>query len=113
MGDAGSAGTFPHIHRAWVAEVCLSLDLPFWRRSAGYYLRDSRGVSWITQTGAYLLQWWGCNSGKVMLYMLAMVGLPSLRGRDACMVCGINGTSWRNCRQNLRKTSVSPLFIFC
>ena len=28
MGDASSAGTFPHIHRAWVTEVCLSLDMP-------------------------------------------------------------------------------------
>ena len=44
--------------------------------------------------------------------MLAMVRLPSLRGRDACMVLGVNGASWRNCRQILRKTSFSPLFVF-
>ena len=47
-----------------------------------------------------------------MLYMLALVGLPSLRGRDACMVLRVKGASWRNCRQNLRKTSFSPLFCF-
>ena len=35
MGDAGSDGAFPHIHRAWVTEVCLSLDTLFGRRSAG------------------------------------------------------------------------------
>ena len=47
-----------------------------------------------------------------MLYMLALVGQPSLRGRDACMVFGANGASWRNYRQNFRKTSFSPLFVF-
>ena len=26
-----------------------------------------------------------------MLYMLALVGLPSLRGRDACMVLSVRG----------------------
>ena len=57
-----------------------------------------------------LFQWWSCDSGKVMLYMLALVGLPSLRGRDACMVFRVNGASWRNCRQNLRKTLL--LFLF-
>ena len=80
-----------------------------WR---GHFLRDCRGVSWITQTGAYLFQWWGCHSGKVMLYVLALVGLPSLRGRDACMVLRVKGASWRNCRQNRRNASFSPLFIF-
>ena len=47
-----------------------------------------------------------------MLYMLALVGQPSLRGRDACMVFGAHGASWRNCRQNFRGTSFSPLFVF-
>ena len=55
---------------------------------------------------------WDCNSGKVMLYMLALVGLPSLRARDACMVCGINGASRRNCKQKQYKTTFSPLFVF-
>ena len=47
-----------------------------------------------------------------MLNMLALVEQPSLRGRDACMVFGAIGASWRNCRQNFRKTSFSPLFVF-
>ena len=47
-----------------------------------------------------------------MLYMLALVGQPSLRGHDACMVVGAHGASLRNCRQKQRKTSFSPLFVF-
>ena len=47
-----------------------------------------------------------------MLYMLALVGQPSLRGRDACIVFRAKGASWRNCRQIFRKTSFSPLFVF-
>ena len=47
-----------------------------------------------------------------MLYMLSLVGQPSLRGRDACMVFRADGASWRNCRQNFRKTSFSTLFVF-
>ena len=38
MGDTGSAGPFPHVHRAWVAEVCLPLDTLFGRRSVGTFL---------------------------------------------------------------------------
>ena len=47
-----------------------------------------------------------------MLYMLASVGQPSLRGRDACMVLRVREASWRNCMQILHKTSFSPLFVF-
>ena len=32
-----------------------------------------------------------------MLYVPALVGQSSLRGRDACMVFGATGASWRNC----------------
>ena len=99
MGDAGSAGAFPHIHRAWVTEVCLSLDTLFGRRSAGHYLRDSWGVSWITQKSAFMFRWKGSDSGKICCNMLALVGQPSLRGRDACMVLRVREASWRNCRQ--------------
>ena len=35
LGDASSAGTLPRIHKAWVTEVCLLLDTPMGRRSAG------------------------------------------------------------------------------
>ena len=45
-----------------------------------------------------------------MLFLLALVGLPSLRGRDACVVLKVKGASWRNCRQTLRKTFFSS---FC
>ena len=55
----------------------------------------------------------GCGGfGEFMLYMLALVGQPSLRGHDACMVCGVNGASRRSCRQKQRKTFFSPLFVF-
>ena len=37
MGDAGSAGAFHPFHRAWVTEVCLSLDSLLGRRSAGAF----------------------------------------------------------------------------
>ena len=43
--------------------------------------------------------------------MLALVGQPSLRGCDACMVLKVRGASWRNCRQILHKTSFSPLLF--
>ena len=35
LGGAGVAGFTPHMCRARVAEVCLSLDTPFGRRSVG------------------------------------------------------------------------------
>ena len=47
-----------------------------------------------------------------MLKMLALVGLPCLRGRDACMVLRVREASWRNCRRNLRKTSFSSFLFF-
>ena len=34
MGDAGSAGAFPHVYRTRVTEVCLSLETPIGRRYA-------------------------------------------------------------------------------
>ena len=77
-----------------------------------HYLRDSRGVSWITQKGAFMFRWRWSDSGKIVLYMLALMGQPSLRGRDACMVLRARGASWRICRQDLHKTSFSPLFLF-
>ena len=61
---------------------------------------------------AFLFHWECRDSGKLMLKMLALVGQPSLRGRDAFIVFGAKGASWRNCRQNFRKTSFSPLFCF-
>ena len=45
------------------------------------------------------------------LYMLALVGRPSLHGYDACMVCWTNGALRRNCRLKYGKTSFSPLWF--
>ena len=62
-----------------------------WTRFLGggpreHYLRDSRGVSWITQKSVFRFRWRWSDSGGIMLYMLVLVGQPSLRGRDACKV---------------------------
>ena len=77
----------------------------------GHFFRNSRGVSWITQKKCSSFS--GCGDfGNFMLYMLALVGQPSLRGRDACMVFRANGASRRNCRQKKRKNSISPLQVF-
>ena len=43
MGDASSAGVFPHFHRAWVTEVCLSLDTPFGAEVGGSILHVTLG----------------------------------------------------------------------
>ena len=58
MENAHSAGAFPHIHRAWVTEVCLSLDTLFWAEVGGGIIfvtsgGDSRRASWITQKSAF------------------------------------------------------------
>ena len=41
----------------------------------GHYLRDSRGVSWITQKSAYMFRWKGSDSGKIMLFLLDLGGI--------------------------------------
>ena len=46
------------------------------------------------------------------LYMLALVGRPSLHGYDACTVYRVKGASRRNCRQKNGKTSFSPRSVF-
>ena len=88
-----------------------------WTRFLGggrwrHFFRNSRGVSWSTPKSAVVFHWGSGDFGNFMLYMLALVGQPSLRGRNACMVFRARGASWRNCRQNFRKTSFSPLFVF-
>ena len=45
-------------------------------------------------------------------YVLASAGQPSLHGYDACMVYLVNRAFRRTCRQNFRKTSFSPIFVF-
>ena len=69
----------------------------------GHYLRDSRGVGRYAQKRAIL----GMMCGILILYMLALVGLPSLHGYYPCMVLRVNGAFWRSCRQNILR----PLFL--
>ena len=52
----------------------------------GHHLRDSRGVHWLAQRCPSCFQVIGSDSIVVMLYMLALAGLPSLHGYCACMV---------------------------
>ena len=47
-----------------------------------------------------------------LLYMLALVGRPSLHSYDACMVCQVQGASRRNCRQKYGETFFSPEKVF-
>ena len=44
--------------------------------------------------------------------MLASAGRPSLHGYNACMVYWTSEALRRNCRQKLRETSFSPLWVF-
>ena len=57
----------------------------------GHFFRNSWGVSWITQKSAFMFHWELGDFGNLMLYMLALVGQPSLRGRDACKVFRARG----------------------
>ena len=79
----------------------------------GHIFRDSR-CSFLDHTKKcfYFSMEVEVIPGKIMLYMLALVGQLSLRGRDACVVLRVRGASWRNCRQNLHKTSFFILFSF-
>ena len=47
-----------------------------------------------------------------MLYMLALVGQPSLHGYYACMVCWVMEAPWINCRHILCRTSFSLIGVF-
>ena len=47
------------------------------------------------------------------LYMLALVGRPSLHRFDACFVYWVQEASQRNCRQGNGQTSFSPKNVFC
>ena len=54
-----------------------------------------------------------CGLYGFKLYMLALVGRPSLGSYDACMVYWVQGASRRNCRQKQGKTSFSLDRVFC
>ena len=82
----------------------------------GYYLHDLGGDNWTAHNTVRLF--WGLVCfilGLTVawkLYMLALVGLPSLRGYDACMVFSAKGALWRNCRLKQCETSFSPFGVF-
>ena len=59
----------------------------------GHYLRDPRRVHRCAQKCASSVQEIGSDSTVTMLYVLALVGSPSLHGYDACKVLWIKGAS--------------------
>ena len=78
----------------------------------GHYLCNNWGVCWAAQKTAGQI-WYGfCDFYRLKLYMLALVGRPSLQGYDACMVYWVQGASRRDCRQKHGKTSFSPKKVF-
>ena len=78
----------------------------------GHYPCYPWGVCWAAQKSVGQM-WYGfCGSHYFKLYVLASVGRPSLHSYDACVVYWVQGTSWRNCRQNQGKTSFSPKKVF-
>ena len=81
-----------------------------WR---GHYLCYPWGVCWAAQKTAkqMWIRFWGFYVFE--LYMLALVGQPSLRSFDACMVYWVQGASRRNGRQKQGETSFSPKKFFC
>ena len=92
----------------WVCPFSVS----FFGRShvLGYYLHDLGGDNWAAHNTVCLF--WGWVRFVLELYMLALVGLPSLRGYYACMVFSAKGAFWRNCRLTERETSFSLLGVF-
>ena len=81
---------------------------PLGRAWRGHSLRDSRGVVWFAQNCACCcFQGHGSDPVGKVPYLLAFEGQPSLLGYYACMAFSAEEAFWRNCRQILRKTSVS------
>ena len=78
------------------------------RRCAYRWARSASGGRW----GHSLRD--PCVSDLVdkMPNLQAFQGQPSLVGDDACVVFWAEGAFWRNCRQNLRKTSFSRFWFF-
>ena len=113
LGDASSAGTFPHSHRAWLRRCAF--------RWTCFLAEVGGGIIYVTLgefPGSHkqvllCFNGGGCHSGKVMLKMLASVGLPSLHGYDACVVYWVKGAFRRNCRLKYGTTSFSPSWVFC
>ena len=101
--------------------VCTKLGFQrcasYWTRPVGggrwgHYLCYPWGVCWAAQKTANQM-WYGfCGFYVFKLYMLALVGRPSLHSYDACMVYQGQGASRRNCRQKYGETSFSPKKVF-
>ena len=76
------------------------------------HLEDNLAVHYTALLfGDWVYFSWGIFLGW-KLYMLALVGQPSLHGYNACMVFWDKGALRRNCRQTKRKTSFSPCCVF-
>ena len=76
------------------------------------HLEDNLAVHYTAVLfGDWVYFSWGIFLGW-KLYMLALVGQPSLHGYYACMVFWNNGALWRNCRLKQCKTSFSPCCVF-
>ena len=86
---------------------------PSGRRSAGgLSLLPPGEFCWAAQKTAHQIFVRVCGFYVFKLCMLALVGRPSLRSYDACVVYWNKGALRRNCRQIQRETSFSPLWVF-
>ena len=111
LGGASFASHPPCVYKVWVSKMC-----------TGHALRAEVGEGIIFVTpGEFAGQHRKLSVRFVMgfcgfhyfkLYMLALVGRPSLHSYDACMVYWVQGASRRDCRQTHGKTSFSPKKVF-
>ena len=95
----------------WFSKMCLLLDTPCGRRSVGALSLLPLGSLLDSTKNCQSDMLWVFGFCHLKLYMLALVGRPSLHSYDACMVYRIQGAS-RNCRQKHGKTSFSPQKVF-
>ena len=89
----------------------------YWTRPVGggrweHYLCYPWEVCWEAQKTTSCIHCGILGFLFFKLYMLALVGRPSLRSHDACTVYQVKGASRRNCRQINGKTSFSPRNVF-
>ena len=106
-GGTSFAGHPPCVYKVWVLK-----DVP----PAGHALwaEVGRGIIFVTSGESagqhkklpvrFVMGFVGFHSFE--LYMLALVGRPSLHSYDACMVYWVQGVSRRNCRPNQGKLAV-------
>ena len=111
LGGASFACHPTCVYKVWVSKMCRLLDTPCGRRLVGALSLLPRGVCWAAQKTANQMCYGFCFY-HFKLYMLALVGRPSLHSYDACMVFQVQGASRRNCRQKHGKTSYSPKKVF-